>query len=52
MTALNGNERSTNRAAVKDGWENMWAVEADRGPGKKSCGNILGSPQLLLPGLY
>lgn len=40
MTALNGNEISTDGAALKDRLENMWAAEADRGPGKKSCGNI------------
>lgn len=52
MSALNSNEISTDREAVKDRLENMWAAEADRGPGKKSHGNILGSPHLLLSGLY
>lgn len=52
MTALNGNEISTDRAAAKDRLENMWAAEADRGPGEKSYGNIPGSPYLILSGLY
>lgn len=51
MSALNGNETSTDRAAAKDGLENMWAAEAERGPGEKSCGNILGSSYLLPFGL-
>lgn len=52
MTALNGNKISTYIVAAKDRLENMWAAEADRGPGEKSCGNILGSPNLVLSGLY
>lgn len=51
MSALNGNEISTDRAAVKDRLENTWAAEADEGPGKNSCVSILGSPYLLLSGL-